>query len=128
METHELQKEVANLHLLNPQQREIVETDIASLEQALYGRPMRYTGGDPLAQGYVPGDGEMSVESDSFMGRTPPPLPEPELVRHNLAMDRLTLEKGTAKDYSGHRKNLLYKLYKEEVERYKEGLLSEKQL
>lgn len=129
MAEQDLQGEVSTLNLLNPRQRELVETDIENLERALYGgKAMRYGGSDPSAQGYVPGDDALEAEAAGFLGRTPPNLPEPELMRHNLGADRRTLQLGTAPEYSGHRKNLLYKMYKQAVETYKDGLLSHGQM
>lgn len=128
MAEKDLQGEVAGLNLLNPRQRELVETDIENLERALYGKAMRYGGGDPTAQGYQPGDDLLEAEEHGFMGRTPPQVPEPALMEHNLRADRQMLRLGSAPEFSGHRKNLLYTMYKQAVKDYQEGLLSHGQM
>ena len=128
MAEKDLQGEVAGLNLLNPRQRELVETDIENLERALYGKAMRYGGGDPTAQSYQPGDEMIAAEEHGFMGRTPPQVPEPALIEHNLRADRQMLHLGSAPAFSGHRKNLLYTMYKQAVKDYQEGLLSHGQM
>lgn len=126
MDTGQIRDEVTKLNPLNPRQREMVEGDIENLELALHGQPMRYTGGDARASGYIP-EGHPGEEK-GFMGRPPVALPDPDMVRQALVADRMTLKAGTPPEYSGHRKNLLHKIYNEEVKTYQDGLLSEGQL
>ena len=128
MSDHDLQQQVAKLNLLSSQQRSLVQNDIANNERALYGGPMQYTGADFAAQSYEPGGGSLGAETAGFMGRAPLPVPEPDIIRRNLEMDRRTLALGSPPEMSGHRRNLLYKLYKNVVAEYKEGLLSHGQM
>lgn len=135
MSEQQLQADVAKLNLLNPRQRELVQADIENMERALYGDAMRYTGGDALAAMYVPmgrgedGErGDMTPEMNVINRRPSPTIPEPEKMRHNLVADQRTLQLGTAPEFSGHRKNLLHKVYKQAVEQYKDGLLSHGQM
>ena len=77
-------QELAKLALLNPSQREKLETEIESLERGLRGFSMEGEGGE-----------QMPMFSDPRF-----PIPDPAILRESLRRNQQTLVKGTAPDYT----------------------------
>lgn len=108
-------QELARMALLSPRQRELVQTDIDHIEGALYGRSMH--------------DASEVLGGTRLAGSLAPiPVPEPELLREHLARDRETLARGTGPELSGLQKDRMWKKVKEEVAKYREGLLADSQM
>ena len=124
MDDATLRERVETENLGSPGQLELINNDIANLERALSGRPMGYYGGDAGAAGHMPEMPMMPTANESYHM----PIPEPELLREALRKDILTRNSMVPEEMSGFTKDKLWAWYKEEKAKYREGLLSEKQM
>ena len=104
-------QEMATLALLNPSQREKLETENATLDRGLKGFSME-SDGEPL----------MMTADPRF------PIPDPAILRESRRRNQQTLDKGTAPAYTGAQKNGLFAQYKEWVREYQEGFPSSDQM
>ena len=104
-------QDLAKLSLLNPSQREKLETEIESLERGLKGFSMD-------------GDGDqMPMFPDPRF-----PFPDRAVLQESLRRNQQTLAKGTPPDYTTSQKNGLFVDYKRWVEEYREGMPSSDQM
>ena len=112
MATVPTMQDLARLALLNPSQREKLETDNASLDRGLKGLSMESADGE-----------QMPMMADPRF-----PIPDPALLRESRRRNQQTLDKGTAPDYTGAQKNGLWAACQEWIKDYREGLPSSDQM
>ena len=102
--------ELADMHLMNPTQRESIQGEIRNAEAGLRGFSML-------------GNDQVALAMDARF-----PQPDTAGLRESIKRDSETLQRGTAPEYNGYQKNKIFETVKTLSEDIREGMPSHDQM